>query len=372
MTATRSLSHLASNGDRHTRDCGLVCVSRGGPELVRVLIARAGKDHSDEYRFRSRHRDERPGPPADLDGIAVELVAQARAEGVALTGEGGLLSGLIGRVLEGALDVEMAEHVGYAPHAVEGRGSGNSRNGFYPKTVRTEIGDVRIDVPRDRNGTFEPVTVPVGQRRLSGLDDMVISLHAKGLTTGDITAHLEDIYGTVMDRSTISRITDRIAADMEAWSRPLDAIYPVILIDGIRIKIRDGHVSNRTVYVAMGITLDGERDILGLWVGPTGGESAKYWMGPLTDLKNRGVADVLILCCDGLKGLPDAARAIWDQVEVQLCVVHLVRTACATRRRSTGRPSPASSRGSTPRQASTRPRPASLSSPASGSPPIRR
>ena len=278
--------------------------------------------------FEADTADEGPGPPADLDGIAAELVAQARTRGVALTGDGGLLTGLIGRVLEGSLDVEMTDHVGYTPHAVEGRGSGNSRNGFYPKTVRTEIGDVRINVPRDRNGTFEPVTVPVGQRRLSGLDDMVISLYAKGLTTGDITAHLEDIYGTVMDRSTISRITDRVAADMEAWqSRPLDAIYPVILVDGIRIKIRDGHVSNRTVYVAMGITIDGERDILGLWVGPTGGESAKYWMGPLTELKTRGVADVLILCCDGLKGLPDAARAIWGQVEVQLCVVHLVRNS---------------------------------------------
>ena len=263
-----------------------------------------------------------------LDEIAEALVAQARADGVALTGDGGLLGGLIQRVLEGALDAEMSEHLGYGPYAVEGRNSGNSRNGFYPKTVRTEVGDVRIEVPRDRNGSFEPVSVPVGQRRLSGLDDMVISLYAKGLTTGDICAHLEDIYSMSMDRSTVSRITDQITADMEAWaSRPLDAIYPVILIDGIRIKIRDGHVSNRTVYVAMGINLDGERDILGLWVGPTGGESAKYWMGPLTDLRNRGVNDVLILCCDGLKGLPDSARATWPDVEVQLCVVHLVRNS---------------------------------------------
>lgn len=279
--------------------------------------------------------DTEPGNAAEpnpagggLDEIAEALVAQARADGVALTGDGGLLGGLIQRVLEGALDAEMTEHLGYEPHAVQGRGSGNSRNGFYPKTVRTEVGDVRIEVPRDRNGSFEPVSVPVGQRRLSGLDDMVISLYAKGLTTGDICAHLDDIYSMSMDRSTVSRITDQITGDMEAWqSRPLDAIYPVILIDGIRIKIRDGHVSNRTVYVAMGINMDGERDILGLWVGPTGGESAKYWMGPLTDLRNRGVNDVLILCCDGLKGLPDSARATWPDVEVQLCVVHLVRNS---------------------------------------------
>ncbi len=273
-------------------------------------------------------RDGEDPSRSELDEIAAGLVAMARADGVALTGDGGLLSGLVGRVLQGALDVELTEHLGYEPHAAQGRGSGNSRNGYYPKTVRTEIGEVTVAVPRDRNGTFEPVTVPVGQRRLSGLDDMVVSLYAKGLTTGDISAHLEDIYGTVMDRSTISRITDRISDDMAQWlCRPLDGIYPVVLIDGIRIKIRDGHVSNRTIYVAMGISLEGERDILGLWVGPSSGESAKYWMGPLTDLKNRGVNDVLVLCCDGLKGLPDSARAIWPAVEVQLCVVHLVRNS---------------------------------------------
>lgn len=250
----------------------------------------------------------------DLDDVASSLVEAAREDGVALTGSDGLLAGLVRRVLEGGLDVEMTDHVGYTPHAVEGRGSGNSRNGHYSKTVRTEIGDVTIEVPRDRNGTFEPRTVPVGYRRLTGFDELIISLYAKGLTTGDFAAHLEDIYGTDIDRSTISRITDRIVDDMEAWqSRPLEAIYPVILIDGIRIKIRDGHVSNRTVYVAMGIDTEGHRDVLGLWVGPTGGESAKFWLSVLTERKNRGVNDVLMLCCDGLKGLPDAARSVWEQ-----------------------------------------------------------
>ena len=264
----------------------------------------------------------------DLDDVAAGLVEAARVEGVALTGDDGLLAGLVRRVLEGGLDVEMTDHLGYGPHAVEGRGSGNSRNGYYPKTVRTEVGDVTIEVPRDRNGTFEPATVPVGSRSLTGFEELVVSLYAKGLTTGDIAAHLDDIYGTEIDRSTISRITDRIVDDMTAWqSRPLEAIYPVVLIDGIRIKIRDGHVSNRTVYVAMGIDLDGHRDVLGLWVGPTGGESAKFWIGPLTELKNRGVNDVLVLCCDGLKGLPDAARTVWPLVDVQLCVVHLVRNS---------------------------------------------
>lgn len=267
-------------------------------------------------------------PEAGLGAVAERLVAQARAEGVALTGEGGLLTGLVQRVLQGALEAEITEHLGYEPHAVEGRGSGNSRNGHYPKTVRTEIGDVPLQIPRDRNGSFEPATVPVGQRRLSGLDQMVISLYAKGLTTGDIAAHLFDVYDQQVDRATISRITDAILADMEAWqSRPLDAIYPVLLVDGIRIKIRDGTVTNRVVYVVMGINLEGERDILGLWVGPTGGESAKFWLSVMTELRNRGIGDVLLVCCDGLKGLPDAARATWPLVDVQLCVVHLVRNS---------------------------------------------
>jgi len=264
----------------------------------------------------------------ELAVVADRLVDQARAEGVALTGEGGLLTGLIQQVLQGALNAEITDHLGYEPHAVEGRGSGNSRNGHYPKTVRTEVGDVRVAVPRDRNGSFEPVTVPVGQRRLSGLDQMVISLYAKGLTTGDIAAHLFDVYDQQVDRATISRITDAIVEDMEAWqSRPLDSVYPVMLVDGIRIKIRDGTVTNRVVYVVMGINCDGERDILGLWVGPTGGESPKFWLTVMTELRNRGVADVLMLCCDGLKGLPDAARTAWPLVDVQLCVVHLVRNS---------------------------------------------
>ena len=194
--------------------------------------------------------------------------------------------------------------------------------------MRTEIGDVRVNVPSDRNGDFEPVTVPIGQRRLSGLDAQVISLYAKGLTTGDIAAHLFDVYDQAVDRSTISRITDAIIDDMNSWqSRPLDSVYPVVLVDGIRIKICDGTVANRTVYVAMGINMDGTRDILGLWVGPTGGESPKFWFSVMTELKNRGIVDVLVLCCDGLKGLPDAARATWPMVDVQLCVVHLVRNS---------------------------------------------
>ena len=204
----------------------------------------------------------------------------------------------------------------------------NSRNGSYPKTVTTEIGQVTLEVPRDRNGSFEPVLVPKGVRRLGGLNTNVISLYAKGMSTGDIQTYLADSYDTDISRDTISRITDAILGDMTAWqNRPLDRVYPVFLIDAIYLKIRDGQVANRPVYVVMGINMDGERDVLGMFVGPTGGEGAKFWMGVLTEIRNRGVQDTFIVCCDGLKGLPDSIRAVWPQADVQLCVVHLVRSA---------------------------------------------
>jgi putative transposase len=260
--------------------------------------------------------------------LAESLVGQAREGGVELTGDNGLLTQLIRQVLQAGLNAELTEHVGYEPHAVEGRGSGNSRNGSYPKTVTTEIGQVTLDVPRDRNGSFEPVIVPKGVRRLDGLNTNVISLYAKGMSTGDIQAHLGEIYDTGISRDTISRITDAIVGDMTSWqNRPLDRVYPVLLIDAIYLKIRDGQVANRPVYVVMGINMDGERDVLGMWVGPTGGEGAKFWMSVLTEIRNRGVNDTFIVCCDGLKGLPDSIRAVWPQADVQLCVVHLVRAA---------------------------------------------
>jgi putative transposase len=268
------------------------------------------------------------GDDPTMRAWAEELVARARAESVELTGDNGLLTALVRRVLQTGLEVEMTDHVGYEPHAVEGRGSGNSRNGSYPKTVTTEIGKVELRVPRDRNATFDPVTVPKGQRRLDGLSGQVISLYAKGMSTGDIQAHLAEIYGTDISRDTISRITDAIVEDMVAWqNRPLDRVYPVLLIDAIMVKIRDGQVANRPIYVAMGVNMDGERDVLGMWVGPTGGEGAKFWMSALTELRNRGIADAFIVCCDGLKGLPDSIRATWPQADVQLCVVHLVRSS---------------------------------------------
>ncbi len=265
---------------------------------------------------------------AAMKDWAEMLVARAQSEGVELTGDGGLLTGLVRQVLQTGLEVEMSQHLGYDRHAVEGRGSGNSRNGTTPKTVTTEIGQVRLDVPRDRAGTFDPVTVPKHQRRLEGLSGNVISLYAKGLTTGEIQAHLEDIYDTTVSRETISKITDEIVDDMVAWqNRPLDPVYPVLLIDAIVIKVRDAQVANRPVYVAIGVDLEGYRDVLGLWLGPTGGEGAKQWATMLGELKNRGIADALIVCCDGLKGLPDSIRTTWPDATVQTCVVHMVRNS---------------------------------------------
>ena len=258
--------------------------------------------------------------------LAERLVEAARSSGVQLTGAGGLLTGLTKQVLETAMRVEMAEHLGYDHGDPSGHGSGNSRNGTTSKTVRTDIGEVRIDVPRDRAGTFAPLVVPKHTRRLAGFDQAVISLYAKGMTTGDICNHLSDVYGTEVSRELVSKVTDAVLAEMTSWaSRPLDAVYPVVLIDAIMIKIREGQVANRPVYVAVGISVDGTRDVLGMWAGPSGGEGAKQWMNMLTELRNRGILDVCIVCCDGLKGLPEAITAIWPQATAGTCVVHLVR-----------------------------------------------
>jgi transposase-like protein len=259
--------------------------------------------------------------------LADELMERARADGVSLVGPGGMLAGLTKRVLESMLEAELTEHVGYEPYDPAGHNSGNSRNGTRTKTVITEIGPIELDVPRDRAGTFEPVVVPKRKRRLGGLDQMVLSLSAKGLTHGEICAHLEEIYGAKTSKETITRITDSVVERMAEWqSRPLDVVYPVVFIDAIHVKIRDGQVANRPMYVAVAVTVDGERDILGIWAGD-GGEGAKYWLHVLTEIKNRGTADVCLVVCDGLTGLPDAVGQVWPQAVVQTCVVHLLRNS---------------------------------------------
>ena len=232
---------------------------------------------------------------------ARELVRMAKEQGLSLTGPDGLLKQLTKTVIETALDEEMTEHLGYEKHDAAGKQTANSRNGVRPKTVLTETtGPVEVDVPRDRAGTFEPVIVKKRQRRLTGVDEMVLSLYAKGLTTGEISAHFAEIYGASVSKETVSRITDRVLEEMAAWqNRPLDEVYAAIFIDAIVDEIRDGQVANRPIYAAIGVTLDGEKDILGLWAG-TGGEGAKFWMSVLTDIKNRGVKDTFFLVCDGL------------------------------------------------------------------------
>jgi putative transposase len=223
------------------------------------------------------------GPPATLlalkiptEDLAVELLERAKSQGADLVGPGGLLAELTKRVLEAGLDAEMTEHVGYAPYERAGHGSGNSRNGTRAKTVLTDIGPVQVDVPRDRAATFEPVIVPKRQRRLGGVDQMVLSLSAKGLTHGEISAYLEEVYGAKVSKETVTRITDRVIETMGEWqNRPLEPVYPVVFIDAINVKIREGQVANRPIYVAVAVTVEGERDILGLWAGE-GGEGAKF------------------------------------------------------------------------------------------------
>jgi transposase-like protein len=263
----------------------------------------------------------------DQQQLAQELVEQARAEGVELVGAGGLLTGLTKTVLETALEAEISEHLGYDRHDAAGRNGDNSRNGHRSKRVLTELGPVDIDVPRDRDGSFEPKIVRKRQRRLDSIDEIVLSLTARGLTTGEVSAHFADVYGASVSKDTVSRITDKVVEEMAEWShRPLDRVYPVVFIDAIVVKIRDGQVVNRPVYVAIGVDVQGQRDILGLWAGD-GGEGAKFWLNVLTEIKNRGVDDVCILVCDGLKGIPDAVSNVWQQTLVQTCVIHLLRNS---------------------------------------------
>ena len=272
--------------------------------------------------------------PAEVaDAVDEELVWQltqrARAEGLKLTGEGGLLQKLTKLVVESALDGEIDDHLGYAKHDAAGRNGGNSRNGKRSKTLLTEAGPIEIDVPRDRDGSFEPQLVAKRQRRLTGVDDLVISLSAKGLTHGEIAAHLAEVYGAQVSKQTITTITEKVMEGMAQWqSRPLERVYPVVFIDCVNVTIREGNVANRPIYIAVAVTVDGERDILGIWAGEHGdGEGAKYWLRVLSEIKNRGVGDVLMVVCDGLKGLPQAIETVWPQSITQTCVVHLLRNS---------------------------------------------
>jgi transposase-like protein len=263
------------------------------------------------------------GEIIDQKEFAQQLLRQAREQGVELVGPDGLLSGLTKTVLESALEAELTEHLGHEKH--QAAAGGNTRNGTRAKTVLTEIGPVQLDVPRDRDGSFQPRIVKKRQRRLEGIDQLVLSLTARGLTTGEIAAHFAEVYGAEVSKDTISRITDTVIEEMTDWAnRPLDRVYPVIFIDALVVKVRDGQVRNKPFYVVVGVTVNGERDILGIWAGD-GGEGAKFWLGVLTEIKNRGVEDVCIAVCDGLKGLPESINTVWELATVQTCVIHLIR-----------------------------------------------
>lgn len=244
-----------------------------------------------------------------------------------LFGSEGLLHRLKGALMERILEAEMTDHLGYESNDPEGRGSGNSRNGHTEKTVHTETGSVAIRIPRDRNGTFEPKLVPKHRRRLEGFDDKVLALYARGLSTRDIQEHLRELYGTEVTPDLISRVTDSVLDEARAWQqRPLEALYPILYLDALFVSVRDGAmVTKKAVYVALGMTPDGTRDVLGIWVQNS--EGSRLWLSILTDLKNRGVQDVLFVCCDGLTGFSQAIEAAFPQAIVQTCIVHMIRAS---------------------------------------------
>lgn len=244
-----------------------------------------------------------------------------------ILGENGLLKQFTKAVLERALKAEMSVHLGYDKNAAKGRGSGNSRNGSSRKKLQGDFGEIELKTPRDRNGEFEPKIVAKGQRRFDGFDTKILSLYARGMTTREIQAHLEEIYGVEVSPALISKVTDEVLEEVRAWrNRPLEAVYPVVFLDALFVKIREGgQVSSRAVYVALAINTDGEKEVLGLWLADS--EGAKFWLQVLTELNNRGVEDVFFFCVDGLKGFPEAIEAVYPQAQVQLCLVHLVRAS---------------------------------------------
>jgi putative transposase len=307
-------------------------------EIAELIEATAGVESAGGLRSEPGGRAEQPagGAPTTglelprevrdrlADGVIDELLAGARTE-EEIVGPGGVLAQLTKRLVERALAAELSEHLGYEPHREPPGGVGNTRNGSTGKTLATEQGPVRIETPRDRNGSFEPQLVRKGQRRFEGFDEKILALYSRGLSTRDIEAHLAEIYGVTVGRDLISRVTDAVIEDVREWQqRPLDDVYPVIFLDALVLKIREGgSVQRRACYLALGVTLEGDRDVLGMWFQET--EGAKFWMQVLNELKQRGVRDILICCVDGLKGFPEAIEAIYPQTVVQTCVVHLIR-----------------------------------------------
>ena len=242
-----------------------------------------------------------------------------------LFGKNGLLKQLTKSLVERSLEGELTDHLGYEKHSPVGKSKDNSRNGHSPKTLKGDLGEIPIEVPRDREGSFKPQMIKKHQTRFDGFDEKIISMYARGMTTRDIQAQLQEIYGVEVSPSLVSRVTDEVMEEVKEWqNRPLDPLYPIVFLDALRVKGRDeGHINNQAVYLAIGINMDGLKDVLGMWIAKT--EGAKFWLGVLTELKNRGLNDIFIASVDGLKGFPDAIEAVYPDTEVQICVVHMVR-----------------------------------------------
>jgi putative transposase len=275
-----------------------------------------------------RRRAQRAGVEAlEASGALDELYSMIDAGEVQLDGKDGLIQQLIKAGLERGLQAELSDHLGYGKGDPEAGLFPNSRNGSYPKTVATSVGDVELAIPRDRDATFAPTLVPKGSRRVGGLDDMIVSLYAGGMTVRDIEHHLATTIGSEISRETISKITDEVLEEVLAWQRrPLESFYPVIYLDAIVVKVREGaHVRNKAAHIAVGVDIEGVKHVLGIWIQAA--EGAKFWAGVCAELANRGVADVLVVCCDGLTGFPEAIEATWPESLVQTCVVHLIRAA---------------------------------------------
>jgi len=244
-----------------------------------------------------------------------------------LLGESGLLKQLTKALIERAMQGEMTDHLGYEKHSPAGNNSGNSRNGTSKKTIKSKEGDFPIEIPRDRNGTFEPQIIPKGQTRFEGFDDKIISMYSRGMTTRDIQMHLQDLYNVEVSPTLISNVTNEVINEVKVWqNRPLEAIYPIVYLDAIRVKSRaDGQVKNQAVYLAIGINMDGIKEVLGMWMAQT--EGAKFWLSVITEIRNRGVQDIFIACVDGLKGFPEAIESVFPETQIQLCIVHMIRNS---------------------------------------------
>ena len=260
-----------------------------------------------------------------IDPKIIDELLKSYEKPADLLGDGGIVDQLAKALIERALQGELTHHLGYEKHSVEGCGSGNSRNGTSRKTLKGKRGQIEVEIPRDRAGEFEPQLIKKNQRRFDGFDDKIISLYSRGMTTREIQGHLQEIYGVEVSPGLISQVTDEVLDEVRAWqSRPLEKLYPILWLDGLRVSVNhEGRVSQRTIYVALAVNLQGQKEVLGLWASEN--EGAKFWLSVVTELKNRGVEDVLIACVDGLKGFPEAIAAVFPNTLVQLCIVHLVR-----------------------------------------------